>query len=390
MRRILHVDLDAFFCSVEELLNPELKGLPFAVGGSPEGRGVISSASYAARAYGVHSAMPTALALRTCPGLTVVSSHYSRYSEYSRQVMAILHDSAPIVEQLSIDEAFLDASDDRRSGEEIASVIKQRICDEVHLPTSWGIATSKLVAKIATEVGKPDGIITVSPGGEAAFLATLPVRMLWGVGPKTCARLEEEGVRTIGDLAEMSADRLGVLFGSHGLELASRAVGKDEREVVSRRTPKSLSSERTFSRDQSDGKVIRQTLMSLSEDVGRRLRQQSLAAKTIRLKIRWPDFRTQSRQIALEHATHVDSEIFEAAIALLSKVWKKGQPLRLLGVGTGDLCEPIRQLDMFDERWQQDERLLEALDAIRARYGHSAVHRGMKSAYRTDGQDREF
>ena len=390
MRRILHVDLDAFFCSVEELLKPELRGLPFAVGGSPEGRGVITSASYAARAYGVHSAMPTAMALRTCPGLIVVSSDHGRYSEYSRRVMAILHDSAPIVEQLSIDEAFLDASDDKRSGEEIAAAIKQRIREEVQLPTSWGIASSKLVAKIATEVGKPDGIITVPPGGEAAFLATLPVRMLWGVGPKTCARLEVEGVRTIGELAGMSADRLIALFGSHGLELASKAMGKDEREVVSRRSPKSLSSERTFSRDQSDGKVIRQTLMSLSEDVGRRLRQQSLAAKTIRLKVRWPDFQTQSRQSSLEHATHVDSEIFQAAIVLLGKVWKEGQPLRLLGVGAADLCEPIRQLDMFDKTWQQDERLLEALDAIRARYGHSAVQRGMKPSRRTEEPDGEF
>jgi len=387
MRRILHVDLDAFFCSVEELLHPELRGVPFVVGGAPEGRGVVSSASYAARAFGIHSAMPTAIALRRCPGLKVVSSPHTHYREFSRRVMAILHDSAPLVEQLSIDEAFLDASDDPRPGEEIAAAIKARIRDEVSLPTSWGIASNKLVAKIATEVGKPDGLIAVPAGGEAAFLAPLPVGMLWGVGPKTQERLEDEGIRTIGDLAQIPTERLRSLFGQHGLELASKAMGKDDREIVAGHIPRSISSEHTFSRDQSSGHVITQQLMSLSEDVGSRLRKQSLAARTIRIKLRWPDFRTQSKQRRLEHATQVDTEIFQAAEILLEQVWQEGQPIRLIGVGCADLCEPIRQLNMFDQSWQQDERLMRALDRIRDRYGFDAVQRGMKKSHRRNHEE---
>lgn len=386
MRRILHVDLDAFFCSVEELLHPELRGVPFVVGGSPEGRGVVSSASYAARAYGIRSAMPTAQALRRCPGLHVVSSPHVRYREYSRRVMDILYESAPLVEQLSIDEAFLDASDDPRPGVEIAAAIKARIREEVSLPTSWGIASNKLVAKIATEVGKPDGIIAVPAGGEANFLAPLPVGMLWGVGPKTQERLSGEGIRTIGDLAQMPVERLQALFGQHGLELASKAMGKDDRDVVAGHIPHSVSAEHTFSRDQSSGHVLKQQLMALSEDVGRRLRKHHLAARTVRLKIRWPDFRSQSKQRRLKQATQVDTEIFNAAEDLLEQVWQEGQHVRLLGVAGADLCEPIRQLHLFDQQWQQDERLMDALDQIRDRYGLDAVRRGMKKPHRRNDE----
>jgi len=378
-RKILHVDLDAFFCSVEELLHPELKGQPFVVGGAPEGRGVVSSASYAARSYGIHSAMPTAEALRRCPSLIVVSSQHGIYGEYSRRVMDILRDSEPLVEQLSIDEAFLDASDDPRTGTEIATTIKQLIFEDVELPTSWGIATSKLVAKIATEVGKPDGIVEVAPGEEASFLAPLPVSMLWGVGPKTREKLHIQGVETIGDLARMPRKRLHSLFGEHGLELASRAVGEDPREVVSSRRVKSVSAERTFAEDVLDSRRLVQMLMTLSADVGQRLRKQNLAAQTVRLKLRWPDFQTVTRQVRLEQPTHVDNELFRAAKALLDGVWTGKRPVRLIGIAAADLGMPFRQLELFDRSWQEEERLMDAIDQIRKRYGQDAVWRGVRS-----------
>ena len=388
-RKILHVDLDAFFCSVEELLHPDLKGKAFVVGGTPEGRGVVSSASYAARAFGIHSAMPTAMALRRCPTLIVLSSTHRTYSRFSRQVMDILKESAPLVEQISIDEAFLDASDDPRRGVDIAASVKERILAETALPTSWGIATSKLVAKIATEVGKPDGIIEVAAGEEAAFLAPLPVDMLWGVGPKTRERLAEEGIRTIGGLAAMTSGRLQKLFGEHGLELASRAVGDDSREVVSTRRVKSISAERTFAEDVLDPTTVSRMLLMLAEDVGQRLRKQNLAASTVRLKLRWPDFQTQSRQVRLEHPTNVDEELFQTGKRLLSEFWSGKRAIRLIGIAAADLGAPIRQLELFDHAWQEQERLMSAIDEIRQRYGQDAVWRGDRRKHEQPSPDKD-
>ncbi len=374
-RKILHVDLDAFFCSVEALLQPELAGKPFVVGGRPGSRGVVASASYPARAFGVRSAMPTSQALRLCPHLIVVSGRHGTYGEYSHKVMALLRDSAPLVEPISIDEAFLDVSDDPRSGQMVAEDLKAAILHSTGLTTSWGVAESKLVAKIATEVGKPDGLITVPPGKAAEFLAPLPVSMLWGVGPKTRAALDSLGVQTIGELAVLQRDRLAGSFGDRAGELIERARGIDDRPVVDEHQVKSVSSETTFDRDLDDRPALERVLRELSDEVGRRLRAEARAARTIRLKLRWSDFTTITRQVSLPEATDHDGEIFSVVQTLFRRVWRPGRPVRLLGVGGSELVTPARQLGLFEKQWQEDDRLLKAVDEIRARYGRDALRR---------------
>ncbi len=390
-RTILHVDLDAFYCSVEEKLRPDLAGKAFVVGGTPEGRGVVASASYAARQYGIHSAMPTAQALRLAPDLIVVRGRHGQYSEYSRKVMSILREIAPLIQQISIDEAFLDVTGLSESGEAIARRLQKRIQEEHSLPTSWGIAANKLVAKIATEVGKPAGIVRVEPGEEANFLAPLDVRMLWGIGPKTEERLAEIGVRTIGDLASLSPDLLRQRFGEHGLELASRARGEDERPVVEERDPRSISAERTFPTDISEPVEVHQKVLRLSEQVGRRLRNEEWMGWTVKIKLRWSDFTTITRQTRLGQPTDRVDEIFSAGLLLLDQAWKQGRPIRLIGIGVSDLVEPMRQLELFDRTWEEQERLQEAIDRIRKRYGPDAVRRagGLGVDFRAKGSDLE-
>lgn len=388
-RKILHFDLDAFFCAVEELDDPELRGRPFVVGGDPRGRGVVSSASYAARPFGVRSAMPTARALRLCPELKVVRPRHARYARLSDDVMSVLREAAPVVEPISIDEAFLDVSDDPRSGAEIADGLQQTIQRDFSLPTSWGVAPNKLVAKIATEVGKPNGLVVVPPGEEAAFLAPLPVEMLWGVGPRAKERLEAEGIRTIGDLAGKDPAWMEAHFGRSGIELAARARGEDDRPVVASHEALSMSNETTFARDISDPAALRQTLRALSESVGERLREAGVAGTTVRLKLRWPDFKTITRQTAIEQPTDQDGEIYRAALGLFERAWSAGQAVRLIGVGVSHLGPKIRQLSLFDTQWQADERLLAAIDSIRSRYGSGAVRRGPVRRRRAAGDEIE-
>ena len=376
MRKILHFDLDAFFCSVEELLDPTLRGRAFVVGGSPQGRGVVTSASYAARAFGVRSAMPMARALRLCPELISVRGNHRLYGEYSDKVMTLLRESAPLVEQISIDEAFLDVSDDPRPSGDIAKELQIRIREQFGLPTSWGAAGNKLVAKVATEVGKPNGLVVVPPSQEASFLAPLPVEMLWGVGPKSRARLQDLEIRTIGDLTALPAVQLVRLYGERGTELAARARGQDDSPVVEGHEPRSMSSERTFAKDVDDWDTLRRNLREMSDSVGRRLRREGLAGSTVRLKLRWPDFTTITRQSRLPQPSDVDGEIYQAAAALLRANWKAGRKIRLLGIGVADLGSLTRQLSLFDRSWQEDERLLQAVDSIRAKYGPAALQRG--------------
>ena len=374
-RTILHVDLDAFFCSVEERIDPSLTGKAFVVAGSAERRGVVSSASYPARKFGIRSAMPTSRALRLHPGLIILPVRHHLYGEESDRIMSVLRDSAPLVEQISIDEAFLDVSDDPRSGGEIAAVLQAEIRQRFGLPTSWGVAPSKLVAKIATEVGKPNGLVVVPPADVATFLAPLPVGMLWGVGPKTQAFFHKEGILTIGALAGLSDARLKELFGGRGPELASHARGEDDRPVVEEREARSMSSETTFARDLADERVLKQTLRGQSEEVGRRLREAQQAGNTVRIKVRWSDFSTITRQARLSQPTDQDGEIYRAAQALFDKAWHKGRPVRLLGVGVSGLEAPVRQLSLFDRTWEQDVRLLKAVDQIRSRFGDQALQR---------------
>jgi DNA polymerase-4 len=374
-RTILHFDLDAFFCSVEELHDPELRGKPFVVAGDPGGRGVVASASYAARPFGVRSAMPTSQALRSCPGLRVVRPRHALYSRTSERVFSLLRDLVPVVEPISIDEAFLDVSDDPRAGVAVAEDLRRAIRDRFSLPTSWGVAANKLVAKIATEVGKPGGLIIVPPGEEARVLAPLPVEMLWGIGPKARERLEGFGLRTVGELAKKDDAWLDSEFGRSGIDLAARARGEDNRPVVESREARSMSSETTFAQDVSDGAVLQRTLQEQSESVGARLREAGLAGTTVRLKLRWPDFTTITRQVSLEQPTDQDGEIYRAAAGLLQRTWKARRPVRLIGVGVAQLGPRIRQLSLFDRKWQADERLLAAIDSIRSRYGNRALRK---------------
>lgn len=355
-RKILHLDLDAFFCAVEEKDNPQLRGLPFAVGGRPEERGVVASCSYAARAKGVRSAMPMGQALRLCPELEIVSGHFSRYRDESRKVMAILRETTDLVEQLSIDEAFLDVSARPEAPETIARAIQQRILAETGLPSSLGVASNKLVAKIANDHGKsrfhgdgaPNAITVVAPGEETAFLAPLPVRSLWGIGPKTDERLKEMGIRTIGELAAAGPALLAERFGKHGADMVRRAQGIDPSPIVIEREVKSISQEITFSRDVRDEPKLRAEVRKQAERVAGSLRRNGLSAATIRIKLRWPDFTTLTRQITLAAPTDEPLVIDETAWSLVLRVWKPGKAVRLIGVGASGLGSGPEQLRLFD------------------------------------------
>ena len=390
-RTILHLDLDAFFCAVEEIRNPELRGKAFAVGGRPEERGVVSSCSYAARKMGVRSAMPMGQALRLCPGLIIVPSNHHLYSEVSRQVMSILHDVTGLVEQISIDEAFLDISDIRADPEPFARRLQARIRDELQLPCSLGIASNKMVAKIATEVGKaialkrikaqelaepPNAVTVVGYGEEATFLNPLPAEMLWGVGPKTSKRLSELGIHTIGDLARWPESEMIRLFGENGRDLARHARGIDDRAIETERETKSISQEITFSRDVRDDKTLERTLHEQSAEVARQLRKNNLAGKTIKLKIRWPDFTTLTRQITLNNPTDQEEEITRAALELMKSVRKPNQAVRLIGVGVSGLSAPFRQLGLWDVDSEKSRKVQNVLDSLQEKYGKNVVKRG--------------
>jgi DNA polymerase IV len=393
-RTILHLDLDAFFCAVEETREPSLRSKPFAVGGKPYERGVVSSCSYAARAFGIRSAMPTSRALRICPDLIIVPPRHRLYSEISKQVMERLGRLTPLLEQISIDEAFLDLSDLCDPPEHLARNLQAGIINELGLPCSIGIASNKLVAKIATEVGKkavlhhpgqdsnetvgPPLALTIVPTGEeAAFLAPLPADMLWGVGPKTAARLAELGIHTIGDIAQWPESDLINLLGEHGRELARHARGMDERPIITEYEAKSLSQEITFVRDVRDDKMLASTLRDLSDQVGRRLRQDDLAGTTVKLKIRWPDFTTITRQTTLLQPTDQGEVIASTAAAMLGSVRKSNQAVRLIGVGVSHLGPPIRQLLLWDDGGEKSRKLQEAVDALQEKYGAKVIQKGV-------------
>lgn len=394
-RKIVHLDLDAFFCSVEELLNPELIGLPFAVGGQPGSRSVVSTCSYAARAFGVRSAMPVDQALRLCPQLKLLSSNFSAYHEKSRQVMAIFHDLTPLVQPLSIDEAFLDISDLPESGEVFARRLQTRILSETGLPSSLGVASNKLVAKTATDFGKqghrgntsPMAVTVVPNGEEAAFLAPLPVRDLWGVGPKTAERLLQLGLKTIGDIAALPEDNLIRHFGKSGMDLSLRSRGIDDSPVECDREAKSISQEITFIKDVSDRQALLNQMRGMAAKVGYRLRQEKICAGTIRLKLRWPDFSTITRQERLEKPTDQDMIIFNTAVKLFLQVWKPGKRVRLVGVGTSGFVESVHQPGLWAEADEKEHRLLESLDKIREKYGEKAVVPGYR--FRKKAPDRK-
>ncbi len=352
-RAILHVDMDAFYAAVEQRDRPELRGRPVIVGADPkggQGRGVVSTASYEARHFGVGSAMPISVAFRRCPDGVYLPVDMDKYLAVSKQVMAILHGATDLVEPLSIDEAFLDVTASRRalgSGEAIARVLKREILGATRLTASVGVATCKLVAKIASDLKKPDGLVVVPPGTEATFLAPLAVGRLWGVGPKTEQSLARLGVRTIGDLAALPPQTLTRRVGTHGEDLLRLARGIDDRPVVTASEAKSLGQEHTFDEDTADASRLRRTLLDLADGVGRRLRSNGLRARTITLKYRDEAFRTLTRAETLDAPTDSGATLFEVGWRLMGGVHRGGK-VRLLGIYASGFGAEA-QLDLFTQ-----------------------------------------
>ena len=382
-RKIIHLDLDAFYCAVEEQRDPTLRGKPFAVGGQPEERGVVASCSYPARQLGVHSAMPMSQAVKLCPHLLIVPARHRTYGKVSQQVMARLHALTPLVEQLSIDEAFLDVTALAAPATLIARQLQNTIRQELGLPCSLGVATNKLVAKIANTVGKaaarsgtpPNAITVVPPGQEATFLAPLPCEELWGVGPKTATRLHELGMATIGDIARWPEAELVGRFGKNGHDLSVHAKGIDQRPIETQRETKSISQETTFTRDVRDGEQLRRLLSEQAESVGQELTRKHLIAATVKLKLRWSDFTTLTRQCTLAQPTDDGAQLRLAALRLFDQAWQ-GQLVRLIGVGVSGLSEDARQLSLWDTPNEKEERLWQTIETLRKRFGDQAIRRG--------------
>ena len=386
---ILHVDLDAFFAAVEQLDHPEWRGKPVIVGGDPAKRGVVSTASYEARRFGVHSAMPSARAVRLCPNAIWAPAHFERYSEFSRAVRAIFESETPRVQPVSIDEAFLDITPGQFAHEDpigIAIRIRRRVA-ELGITCSAGLATSKTVAKIASEYRKPDGLTVVKPGTEAAFLAPLPVGDMSGIGPQTAARLQRLGIVTLGDLAEIDDTTALEILGSYGPSLVRRARGVDTRSVHENEPVKSVSNERTFASDIHDPAALDAALQRLATRVESRLRAKGLAGRTVTVKLRYGDFTTRTIQRTLPHPTTSTAEFLPAARELIRSVWSPGVGVRLLGLGMSGFEEGIEQLHLLEgaedargivsegER-ERAERVARGVEAVRTRFGDDAVRLG--------------
>ncbi len=375
-RTIVHADLDAFYASVEVLDDPSLRGRPVIVGGGPDARGVVMAASYEAREFGVHSAMPLRTAGRRCPNGVFLPGRPERYRELSERVMSIFASFTPLVEPISLDEAFLDVTGSETAfgdGETIGRQIKQRVLDEIGLVVSVGVATNKLVAKVASDLRKPDALVVVAGGDEAAFLAPLPIRRLWGVGPKAQAALVEYGVTTIGQLAALPQGTLHRRFGRHGDDLAARARGDDASEVHAGHQPKSIGHEHTFDVDTTDQRRLEATLLDVAESVASRLRRHGLAAGAVQLKLRYEGFETLTRQAPLPHQTRETEPLYGVGVALLRRTLTGGRAVRLIGLTAIGLTE-AQQLTLFDAPARAD-RLASSIDAVRERFGDRAITR---------------
>src|SRR5690242_19590790 len=374
--------MDAFFVSVEELFDPSLKGKPVVVGGRPNERGVVSAASYAARKFGVHSAMPLRTASRLCPQAIFVDGHPERYREYSKKVFAILNRFSPQVEMASIDEAFLNLTGtERLHGPPLlaAHALHETICRETNLKCSLGLASSRLVAKVSSDQAKPNGVLYILPGQEASLLAPLDVRKIPGVGKKTEASLHVLGIRRVGDLAALDESFLAHRFGRWGLALAGKARGEDaggwfDSPVGANEDPKSISHELTFSEDTADAQHLETTLLKLSEMVAKRLREHGLYSRTIQLKLRDEDFSTITRARSLDHATQLDSEVASAVIRLFRQAWDRKTPIRLVGVHAGSLQDTEGQMSLLEEpRIARLRKAFRSVDHIRNRFGEASI-----------------
>ncbi len=377
-RTILHVDLDAFFAAVEQRDQPELRGRPVVVGmGGTNDRGVVAAASYEARRFGVHSALPIRTAKRLCPDCVFVPVRGSVYASVSREVMAILRRFTPLVEPISIDEAFMDVTASRAlfgDGEAIARLVKAAITDELRLTASVGVATTKLVAKIGSDLRKPDGLVVVAPGDEAAFLAPLPISRLWGVGPSTTAALRDFGVAKIGDLQSLDPAALARRLGRHAAALVDRAHGLDPDPVDAPDAAKSIGHEHTFDVDTADRDVIERTLLAMAEGVSARLRDSGARASTVTVKIRDSGFNTITRQRRLAEPTDLTEPIWRAALEL-ARPEIRGKRVRLVGVTASGFGERD-QLALFDGlEDDRRRRAVQAADELRHRFGTRAVTR---------------
>ena len=376
-RVVMHADMDAFYAAVEQRERPELRGKPVIVGGSRDGRGVVTAASYEARAFGVRSAMPSRQAARLCPQAEFVPGRMDLYAEVSSRVMDLFRSYTPLVEPLSLDEAFLDVTGcERRYGTpaEIANHLRAAVREREDLPISVGVAATKSVAKIASQVAKPDGCRVIPPGTESAFLDPLPVRMVWGIGPKTAAKLGRQGVTTIGDLARIAPERVHAGFGGTAAQAAVRSRGIDPRAVTPSRGRRSVGNEVTFDRDVDDRTVVVDYLQQLAEHVGQRLRAKHLRARTISVKVRYADFRTITRQTTVGAALDIGAVIFALARELFLRVARAHDVYRLVGVHATALEGfDYRQLPLRPAESRERRRLDEAQDRIRQRFGDAVL-----------------
>jgi DNA polymerase-4 len=374
---ILHVDMDAFFAAVEQHDNPTLRGKPVLVGGRPQSRGVVAAASYEARAFGVHSAMPTATAQRLCPHAVLLPVRIQRYAQVTYQLREIFLSFTPLVELVSLDEAYLDVRACPGPAVEVARLLKQRVREETGLTASVGVAANKFLAKLAGDLGKPDGLLVIEPGQERALLDPLPVARLWGVGPRTEARLHELGLKTVGQVAALPERVLADHLGEPGRSIWRLAHGRDDRPVEPEAEARSISTETTFPRDVSSRAVLRACLLHLVEQLGQRLRRLRASARTIELKVRTAEFRTHSRSLTLPEPTDVTAVLWQTARGLLERLPEDWLPLRLLGVGASGLVRdaPV-QGQLFDGGWHARQRALDqAVDAIRRRFGDGSIRR---------------
>jgi len=379
---ILHADMDAFYASVEERDRPELVGKPVIVGGTPEKRGVVSAANYVARRYGVHSAMPAVTAHRLCPQGIYLPPRIDYYAEVSAQIRAIFERFTPLVEPLSLDEAFLDVTGSEHlfgPAVEIGRKIKQAIRQEIRLVVSVGVAPNKFLAKIASDLKKPDALVVVEPDKVQEFLDPLPVERLWGVGKQSSKVFERLGIHTIGQLRQWPLDVLQARFGTSGEHLWNLAHGRDDRPVVPEREAKSISHETTFEHDIADLEVLRAWLVDLTEQVGCRLRRHELRGRTVQLKVRFADFSLITRSQTLPEPTNITDELWWTADELLCQRLPAGHlPVRLVGMGVSGLDDTgLVQRMLFDQGDRQRQtRLDTVVDELQERFGARVIRRG--------------
>jgi DNA polymerase-4 len=379
-RKIIHIDMDAFYASVEQNDNPALKGLPVIVGGDPQRRGVVSAASYEARTYGVHSAMPSSQARRLCPGGVFLPVRMDRYREVSAQIFRILREYTPLVEPLSLDESFLDVTGSGKlfgPALEIARTVKHRIRETTGLTASAGIAPNKFLAKIASDYRKPDGLVEIKPEEVQGFLRDLPISKLWGVGKATEEVLKGMGILKAGQLALFPGGQIEKRLGKFGLELMALARGEDERPVSPESEAKSVSQEETFTPDLEDLEPMKKVLLDQAERVGWELRKQKLKGSTVTVKVRYPDFTLVTRSLTLPSPTDQGIEIYQTAMKLLPRTEALQRKARLLGVGISNFIhhDDPEQYLLFASRREKTERSVEAMDRIWDKFGPEAIKR---------------